>query len=791
LKLTHISRTILDKRYLRVKEDGTKETPDEMLRRVASVIAAEDARYGKKPKAVKALEDAFYGVMDDQDFMPNSPTFTGAGTPIGQLSACFVLPVSDSLGEIYETMKHAALIHQTGGGTGFSFSRLRPAGDSVRSSQGVASGPVSFLKVYNSSTEAIKQGGTRRGANMGILRVDHPDILEFISSKEDTTQITNFNISVGVTDAFMAALEAGIDYDLLNPRTSTVDGHLSAREVWEKLVNCAWATGEPGIVFIDRMNRRNPNSHAETIEATNPCGEQPLPPFGSCNLGSINLSNFVLNAYTEKAVVDWDRLAKVTHLTTHFLDNVIDANKYPLEQLADKARRDRRIGLGIMGWAEMLVQLGLAYDSAEGCAMANQVMTFLKAESVKESIRLAAERGAYPEWSGSQWDHAGMKVRNATLTTIAPTGTISLIAARPDMPCSGGCEPKFGLVFTRNQAGSIMLDIDGQFEQVAKSEGWYSEPLMKEVAERGTCKGVAGVPEKWQDVFVVANEIDPLWHVRMQAAFQGSDETDVLTQPIDAACSKTINFDNSATLDDVQASYELAWKLGLKGITVYRDGSRNFQVLTSGNQTVEKKEAVPALQPALVAAIAPVGPPVAPRPTEAMGKMFVIPTHFGKMTLDVHMDDNNEPFEIIVNVGAAGSDLMADAVAMGMLVSKMFRLRSDVSVRERVEIVIDTLKNIGGSGSYGFGPNRVTSLASAIAKGLQRFLAWKDSMNASRPSNVVSIAPSTYSAAGSSPPAMAGAEVDRHVDACPECGSHSLVLAEGCCTCHNCGYSKC
>lgn len=782
MELTHISKTVLEKRYLRLKQDGSKENPHEMLLRVASTIAAEDRKWNRSDEQIQALQQEFYDLMDRQDFMPNSPTFTGAGTPIGQLSACFVLPVGDSLPEIYETMKQAALIHQTGGGTGFAFSRLRPAGDVVRSSQGVASGPVSFLKVYNASTEAVKQGGTRRGANMGILRVDHPDIMEFIACKEDLTQITNFNISIGITDAFMAALEAGTEYDLLNPRSGEPVGQLSAKDVWERLVLCAWTTGEPGIVFIDRMNRRNPNNHAEVIEATNPCGEQPLPPYGSCNLGSINLANFVLEPYTAGARVDWDRLAHVTHQTTHFLDNVIDANKYPLEQLAEKARRDRRIGLGVMGWAEMLVQLGLAYDSEEGCNKASEVMTFIKKESAVMSGRLAEERGVYPEWEGSMWAQAGLKVRNATLTTVAPTGTISIIAARPEMPVSGGCEPKFAIVFTRNQAGSIMLDVDGQFETVAKAEGWYSEELMQEVAAKGSCRGVDGVPEKWQNVFVVANEIEPYWHVRMQAAFQGGDETDVLTQPLDAACSKTINFANQATLEDVREAYDLAWKLGLKGITVYRDGSRWGQVLTVG-KTEEKKEE--AASPALAVS----GPALASRPTEAVGKMFVIPTHFGKMTLDIHMDDAGEPFEIIVNVGAAGSDLMADAVGMGMLVSKLLRLRSDVPVRERIEIVIDTLKNIGGSGSYGFGPNRVTSLASAIAKGLQRFLAWKESNGSTVVSMTGGHGEDAYH--GAPMPVMAGAEKDVHVDPCPECGSHALAVGEGCVTCHNCGYSKC
>lgn len=784
MELTHISRTVLEKRYLRLKEDGTREVPDEMLRRVARVIASVDSQYGAKAKEVKATEEAFYSLMDQQDFMPNSPTFTGAGTSLGQLSACFVLPVADSLSEIYETMKQAALIHQTGGGTGFAFSRLRPVGDKVRSSQGVASGPVSFLRVYNSSTEAIKQGGTRRGANMGILRVDHPDIEEFIAAKEDTTQITNFNISIGITDRFMEALGDDADYELINPRDQKVFKTLSARAVFEKLVDCAWKTGEPGVVFIDRMNRRNPNNHAEVIEATNPCGEQPLPPFGSCNLGSINLAGFVNHPYTNQAAVDWDRLSQITRRATHFLDNVIDANKYPLPQIAEKARRDRRIGLGVMGWAEMLVQMGFGYDSDDAVELGGKVMAFIKREATAQSSAMAEARGAYPEWEGSQWHQAGIKVRNATLTTVAPTGTISLFGAKPTMPCSGGIEPKFALVFTRNQAGSIMLDIDGQFEQIARNEGWYTEELMQRVAEHGTARNIEGIPTKWQNAFATSHDIVPEWHVRMQGAFQGSEETDVLSQPVDAAVSKTINFANFATREDVEQSYSLAWQLGLKGITVYRDGSRAFQVLTSGNQTEEKKE---------VAAVAvPVGPAVQPRPTEALGKMFVIPTHFGKMTLDIHMDEEGEPFEIIVNVGAAGSDLMADAVGMGMLVSKMLRLRSDVPVRERIEIIIDTLKNIGGSGSYGFGPNRVTSLASAIAKGLQRFLAWKDTQGAAH-TNVIQMAPTAASTevAPTAAPAMAGAGVDKHVDPCPECGSHALAVGEGCATCHNCGYSKC
>ncbi|BDG61216.1 intein-containing adenosylcobalamin-dependent ribonucleoside-diphosphate reductase [Caldinitratiruptor microaerophilus] len=1096
--------------------------------------------------------------------------------------------------------------------TGFAFSRLRPAGDVVRSSQGVASGPVSFLKVYNASTEAVKQGGTRRGANMGILRVDHPDILEFIHCKDDLTQVTNFNISVAITDRFMEALERDEEYELVNPRNGEVVKKLRARQVWDELIQSAWATGEPGLVFIDRINRRNPNNHVEVIEATNPCfhpdtriatergleriedlyrraqggwiqvatddrvwneavvvggrtyrvpgvtmrparvirtgvkptlrisftcglelkvtadhriltaegwkeagqlrpddvvlvqsgpgawaagdeigpelghllgwmtgdgwitqdgqaglvfgeedahlipyfediiarhgggvrralrrgngtfnlffkrkelvdrleawgmkrvrahekrvpdaiftasrstvvafldalfsadgtvshtddnhrdlrlssasrqllqdvqllllnfgifsrifargkrgqtgfsyvtrggeerqytsrgyyelivngddllrfqeeigislspqkgaklrqiarksrknthfvtrvlsvepgetvdvydiqepathsliaggvvchncGEQPLPPYGSCNLGSVNLANFVRNPYTDKADVDWKRLASVVHRATHFLDNVIDANRYPLEQIAEKSRRDRRIGLGVMGWAEMLVQLGLPYDSEEACQMGRRVMSFIKQEALRQSMELAERRGPYPDWEGSKWHKAGLKVRNATLTTVAPTGTISLFAARDDMPCSGGIEPKFAIVFTRNQAGALMLDVDGQFAEIAKREGWYSDELMERIAEHGSPRGVDGVPERWQRLFATAHDITPYWHVRMQAAFQGEDDLDVAEQPIDAACSKTINFPHDATADDVREAYELAWKLGLKGITVYRDGARQGQVLTVGKKD-EKKEPVAvgavsaptsvtataqaagATAPAVAAGALPggaavveppgsagaaptqapaaKGPALSPRPSEATGKMFKIPTHFGNMTLDVHMREDGEPFEVIVSVGAVGSDLMADAVAIGMLISTLLRLRSDVPWRERMEIVIDKLKNIGGSTSSGFGPNRITSLASAVARGLQRFLAWKDSQEAAdRPAanGHAAVAPAAIEiAAGTDAPAgqrapKGGAD---NVNPCPECGAFTLVWGEGCQTCYNCGYSKC
>lgn len=791
LELTPIAKTVLEKRYLRREGGKVVETPEEMLWRVSRHLAAVDgAVYGKSKKEVKALEEAFYDLMDSRDYMPNSPTFTGAGTPLGQLSACFVLPVEDSMSEIFDTIKNAALIHQSGGGTGFAFSRLRPQGDIVRSTQGVASGPVSFMKVFNGATEAVKQGGTRRGANMGILRVDHPDIMDFITCKEDLTQVTNFNISVAATHEFMAAVEAGTTYALRNPRSREKVGELDAREIFNKLVECAWRTGEPGLIFIDTINDNNPTFNVEPIESTNPCGEQPLGPYESCNLGSINVANFFKAGVRQRGLtanVDWNRLAERVHMVIHFLDNVIDANKYPLEAIRQKTHANRRIGLGVMGFADLLIRLGIAYDSQEGVDFGAELMQFVWEESVKASEKLAEERGVFPNWKGSRWDAesplakapwTGHRVRNSTVTTVAPTGTISMIAG-----CSSGIEPLFALAFTRNQAGVIMVDVNSEFERIAKEEGWYSEALMRKIAETGSCRGIEGVPEKWQRVFVVANEIAPEWHVKMQAAFQ--------TSGVDSAVSKTINFAGSATTDDVRTSYLMAYKTGCKGITVYRDGSRDGQVLSVGTTEAPKTDAQAPARAALPAVATVTGPSLTPRPSEASGKMFVIPTHFGKMTLDIHMNESSEPFEVIINVGAAGSDLMADAVGMGMLISTLLRLRSDVPVQERVEIVIDKLKNIGGAGSYGFGPNRVTSLASAVAKGLQRFVAWKEGQGAGAPVIHLPVGGAQPDAHETLVVAAQHHDDNVHVDPCPECGNHALVFGEGCHTCKICGYSKC
>src|SRR5215216_2514854 len=526
--------------------------------------------------------------MTQRRFEPNSPTLMNAGRPLGQLSACFVLPVEDALSNgqngIYDTLRSMALIHQSGGGTGFSFSKLRAKGSMVRSTTGVASGPVSFMKLYDASTDAVKQGGTRRGANMGILRVDHPDIMDFITCKEDLTQITNFNISVAVTTKFMEAVKAGTSYDLVDPGTKQVVGQLDAQMVWNKMIDGAWRTGEPGCFFIDEANRYNPVPHLGAYEATNPCGEQPLLAYDVCNLGSINVGHYVHDGQ-----MDWDAFRDDIHLSTHFLDNIIDVNKYPLPEIDALSKRIRRIGLGVMGFADALVRLGIAYDTKEGVEFGRKVMEFLDVEGKRESERLASERGPFPEWDRSIWgpdatcarDTSGKRIRpmqrlrNCNVTTVAPTGTISIIAG-----CSSGLEPLFAVAFMRNQAGVMMPDVNEDFVAIAKQEGWYSDELMERIAKTGHVNHNE-VPERWQRVFVTANEIAPEMHVRMQAAFQ---------EFTDSAISKTTNFSHTATVEDVRAIYELAYDMKCKGVTVYRDGSRDAQVLSTGATEKAKAE---------------------------------------------------------------------------------------------------------------------------------------------------------------------------------------------------------
>jgi len=572
LKLSLNALKVLERRYLLKNEEGeVHETPAQLFKRVAAAIAAPDERYGDD---VARTEKSFYNLMTSFEFMPNSPTLMNAGTELGQLAACFVLPVADEMDRIFESVKHAAIIHKTGGGTGFSFSRLRPKNDMVRSTGGIASGPVSFMRVFDVATEVIKQGGRRRGANMGILRVDHPDILEFVTCKESEGILANFNISVGVTEEFMHAVEADENYSLKNPRTGKEAGRLRAKDVFNLMVTMAWRTGDPGIVFLDRINQDNPTPELGSIEATNPCGEQPLLPYEACNLGSVNLAKMVTNHS-----VDYEHLRKTVHTTIHFLDNVIDASRYPLSEIDEMVKRNRKIGLGVMGWADMLFSLGIPYDSDEALELGAKVMEFIQKEAVAVSREIAKTRGAFPSFPNSIFAKRGEEPRrNATLTTIAPTGTISIIAG-----CSSGIEPIFAISFIRNVMDNTeLLEVNPVFEKLAKEMSFYNEGLMKEIARHGTIAHIRKIPDSVKRIFVTAHDINPSWHVKMQAAFQ---------KHTDNAVSKTVNLPNHATPMDVADVYMLAYRLGCKGVTVYRDGSKSAQVLNIGTVNREQRPA--------------------------------------------------------------------------------------------------------------------------------------------------------------------------------------------------------
>jgi ribonucleoside-diphosphate reductase alpha chain len=817
--LSQNARTVLEKRYL-VKDASGKptETPEDMFWRVATVVAEADRRYGASEGGVTEAAEQFYRLMTERRFEPNSPTLMNAGRPLGQLSACFVLPVEDSLSNgrngIYDTLRSMALIHQSGGGTGFSFARLRPRGSMVRSTTGVASGPVSFMKLYDASTDAVKQGGTRRGANMGILRVDHPDIMEFITCKEDLTQITNFNISVAVTTKFMEAVKTGTSYDLVDPGTKEVVGQLDAQMVWNKMIDGAWRTGEPGCFFIDEANRYNPVPHLGAYEATNPCGEQPLLPYDVCNLGSINVGYYVRDGQ-----MDWKAFAGDIALSTHFLDNIIDVNKYPLPEIDALSKRIRRIGLGVMGFADALVRLGIAYDSAEGVEFGRKVMEFVDVESKKESERLANERGAFPEWARSIFgpdetcarDSDGKRIRpmqllrNCNVTTVAPTGTISIIAG-----CSSGLEPLFAVAFMRNQAGVMMPDVNEDFVAIAKREGWYSTELMERIAREGRVD-FAEVPARWQRVFVTANAIAPEWHMRMQAAFQGH---------CDSAISKTTNFAHTATVADVRAIYELAYDLKCKGVTVYRDGSRDNQVLSTGATDKAKSERDGA--PADKREMADLKGTMAEleaeierlkkalydseaenlqrrqkrsRPDKLRGTSIRKETPLGTMFVHVTEDDRGQPFEVFINLGKAGGSAMADAEAMGRLIS--LALRSGIPLME----IHKQLRGISSDRAVGLGPNKVLSVPDAIGFALYDWYQEKqlgvqqELLRESRGSTPSSAVIEEVTVARSTP---AGEQVQLGFDnnaqsfigTCPDCGSQ-LEYAEGCVKCHVCGFSEC
>jgi len=832
VSLSQNARTVLEKRYLVKNEKGKPvEQPEDLFWRVATVVAEADRKYGASEGAVQAAAEEFYFLMTQRRFEPNSPTLMNAGRPLGQLSACFVLPVEDSLANgkngIYDTLSAMALIHQSGGGTGFSFSRLRPKGSMVRSTTGVASGPVSFMKLYDASTDAVKQGGTRRGANMGILRVDHPDIMDFITCKEDLTQVTNFNISVAVTRKFMDAVKSGTSYDLIDPANGSVVGQMDARTIWDRMILGAWRTGEPGVFFVDEANRYNPVPHLGGYEATNPCGEQPLLPYDVCNLGSVNVG-----AYVKNGAMDWESFRRDIHLSTHFLDNIIDVNKYPLLEIDRLSKRIRRIGLGVMGFADACVRLGIAYDTEEGVSFGRKVMEFMDVESKRESQRLAAERGPFPEWARSIWgpdetcarDEDGNRVRpmqllrNCNVTTVAPTGTISIIAG-----CSSGLEPLFAVAFMRNQAGVMMPDVNEDFVNIAKAEGWYSDALMERIAREGRVS-FPEVPAKWQRVFVTANEIAPEWHIKMQAAFQAH---------CDSAISKTTNFSHAATVDDVRQIYEMAYELDCKGVTVYRDGSRDNQVLSTGatDKAKEAREGAAPRREEDRLELADLRGHMAERdaeierlkkqlyeveaenlqrrqkrsrPDKLRSTAIRKDTPLGTMYVHISEDDRGQPFEIFINLGKAGGSAMADVEAMGRLIS--LALRSGIPLTQ----IHKQLRGISSDRAVGLGPNKVLSVPDAIGiaieewirerqVGVQQELMPTDTQNLPMRSadmyttseNPVPQGITIRSSSGEQPELLGTySSAETFFGTCPDCGSQ-MEYAEGCVKCHVCGFSEC
>ena len=732
LELSDNARTVLRRRYLRKDRKGKViESPEKMFRRVSRFIAEAEKNYGGDEKRVREVEEEFHRIMTEFKFLPNSPTLMNAGRRLGQLAACFVLPVEDSMEGIFGALRSAALIHKSGGGTGFSFSRLRRKNSTVGTTGGVASGPVSFMKIFNTATEQVKQGGTRRGANMAILRVDHPDIMEFIYCKSNGNELNNFNISVGVTDEFMQAVSENREYDLIDPREDEPIGKLKAGDVYKALVSQAWKTGDPGIIFLDRINADNPTPAIGEIESTNPCGEQPLLPLEACNLGSINLAKFVKVA-DGSPQVDYPELKRAVHTAVRFLDNTIDMSRYPLPEITKMVRGNRKIGLGVMGFADMLYQLKIPYNSDAALLKAEEVMQFVQEASHDASQELAEVRGTFENYPDSIHEKAGNSYRNATTTTIAPTGTLSIIAG-----CSSGIEPLFALSFVRTVLDNDkLMEVNPYFEKVARDNGFYNPELMDTIAKTGTIKHIEEIPEEIRKIFVTAHDVSPEWHIRMQAAFQ---------KYTDNAVSKTVNLPRDATIEDVQKVYDLAHNLACKGVTIYRDGSKENQVLSFGSKEEKADNLLAAVKE---------------RPETLTGFTTKVKTGYGALYVTV-TELEGQPFEVFATIGKSGRSTTAKTEAIGRLVS--LALRSGVTVDK----IVDQLKGIGGEYPVFQNGGLVLSIPDAIAGVLERrYLSEDGKVNVSKSHN-----------------SLLG-------EKCPECGQ-TVSFEEGCMMCHFCGFNKC
>lgn len=745
LDLSPNALRVLERRYLKKNENGEViETAVQMFSRVAHNVAQADLFYNPKAN-ISSRETEFYNLMTNLEFIPNSPTLMNAGGDLQQLSACFVLPINDSMDSIFDAVKQTALIHKSGGGTGFSFSRLRPKNSTVKTTRGVSSGPISFMTVFDAATETIKQGGTRRGANMGILRVDHPDILEFITCKEKTDKLNNFNISVALTDEFMKAYEENRDYRLVFPPTGQEVEKISAKKVFDLIVKMAHKNGEPGIIFIDRINHDNPTPHIGEIESTNPCGEQPLLPYESCNLGSINLSKVVKEV--APCAIDYEKLSRIVQTSVRFLDNVIDMNNYPLPQIDEMTKGNRKIGLGVMGFADMLIKLGIPYNSDKAVAIADEVMKFITQEARATSAEIAKERGAFPNFKGSIYDKPNRPaMRNATVTTIAPTGTISIIAN-----CSSGVEPLFAITYIRNvMDNDKLIEVHPLFKEIAIKEGFYSDDLMKQIAEHGTLQGIESIPSKIQKVFCTAHDISPQWHVRIQSAFQ---------KHTDNAVSKTVNFHQEATIRDVEKAYLLAYHSGCKGITIYRDGSRQGQVLQTGTAKKEKYHEVEKFRTPR------------PRPLLTKGMTQKIETGCGHLYITIN-EDNQGICEVFAQMGKSGGCAASQSEATSRLIS--LALRSGVDI----ESIIKQIKGIRCPSPSWQNGGTILSCPDAIANAMERYINNGNSIK-----NMLS--PTLSNGALTNGKNLSGACPE-----CPECNS-MVEFVDGCVVCRYCGFSKC